>query len=93
VATSDDKSLKLEQQSRRCFQKIERVLKELGTDKRYLLSVNVFLSDLGDKEAFDVAWREWVGADPRFWPQRCCVGATLSHGTLVEITVVAGRPT
>ncbi len=92
VATSDDKSLAFPQQVERCFAKTERVLKELGSDRRYLLSVNVLLADLGDKEAFDGLWRTWVGDDPRHWPQRACVGAVLSTGTLVEIAAVAARP-
>jgi len=92
VATSDDKTLDLERQIERCFEKIDRVLADLKTDRRYLLSVGVFLADLRDKTAFDRAWLKWVGPYPRHWPQRSCVGAKLSPGTLVEMTVVAARP-
>jgi enamine deaminase RidA (YjgF/YER057c/UK114 family) len=92
VATSDDKTLDLDRQIARCFEKIDRVLADLKTDRRYLLSVGVYLADLDDKAAFDKAWLKWVGVDPRYWPQRSCVGATLSRGTLVEITVMAARP-
>jgi enamine deaminase RidA (YjgF/YER057c/UK114 family) len=92
VATSDDKTPDFDRQIARCFEKIDRVLADLKTDRRYLLSVGVYLADLDDKAAFDKAWLKWVGADPRHWPQRSCVGATLSRGTLVEITVMAARP-
>ncbi|MDQ0471029.1 Rid family hydrolase [Labrys wisconsinensis] len=92
VATSDDKSLNLDGQARRCFAKIDRVLNDLGTDKRFLLSVTVYLSNIGDKDVFEAAWRDWVGDDSRFWPQRACIGAALSPGTLVELSVTAGRP-
>ncbi|WP_234936539.1 (2Fe-2S)-binding protein (plasmid) [Sinorhizobium medicae] len=45
VATALDKNLDLKGQIAASFEKIERMLAQFGTDKRYLLSVNVFLSD------------------------------------------------
>jgi enamine deaminase RidA (YjgF/YER057c/UK114 family) len=92
VATSDDTSLNLAEQARRSFAKIDRVLGELGTDKRYLLSVTVYLTDLREKPAFDREWLAWVGDDARYWPQRACVQAALAGGALVEIAVVAAKP-
>ncbi|MER9338715.1 Rid family hydrolase [Mesorhizobium sp. M0293] len=92
VATSDDKTLDLKGQIEASFSKIEGVLALFRTDKRYLISVNVLLADLEQKIEFDVEWRAWVGDDPDHWPQRCCFQALLSAGTLVEITVVAARP-
>ncbi|MCG8273949.1 Rid family hydrolase [Aquamicrobium sp. NLF2-7] len=92
VATALDKTLDLKGQIAASFEKIERMLAQFGTDKRYLLSVNVFLSDLDSKADFDVAWRQWVGDNPDHWPQRACMGAVLSPGTLVEIAVVAAKP-
>lgn len=92
VATSLDKTLDLKGQMAASFDKIERMLAEFGTDKRYLLSVSVFLSDLEDKDEFDRAWKLWVGDNPDHWPQRACIGAVLSPGTLVEIAVVAASP-
>ncbi|WOH52594.1 Rid family hydrolase [Bradyrhizobium sp. sBnM-33] len=91
VATSDDKRVGLEEQAKRCFRKIDGVLADLGTDRRYLLSATVFLSDLRQKARFDDVWNAWVGATPQHWPQRMCIGATLSEGTLVEISVVAAK--
>ncbi|WP_234825977.1 Rid family hydrolase [Sinorhizobium meliloti] len=64
VATALDKTLDFKGQIAASFEKIERVLAQFGTDKRYLLSVNVFLSDLGSKAEFDVAWRQWSVAIP-----------------------------
>lgn len=92
VATALDKTLDLQGQVSASFDKIERMLALFGTDKRYLLSVNVFLSKLEDKEEFDGAWKEWVGDNPDHWPQRACMGVVLSPGTLIEIAVVAARP-
>ncbi|MCA6107918.1 Rid family hydrolase [Bradyrhizobium cenepequi] len=91
VATSDDKSLDLRGQASASFAKLERVLEHFKTDKRYLLSAHVQLSNLDDKKDFDLEWKNWVGNSPDHWPQRACVGATLSPGTLVEISVVAAK--
>ncbi|MDA9489626.1 Rid family hydrolase [Bradyrhizobium sp. CCBAU 11361] len=91
VATSDDKTLDLKGQISASFAKLERILARLKTDKRYLLSVNVLLSNLDDKQEFDIEWKNWVGENPNHWPQRACVGATLSSGTLIEISVVAAK--
>ncbi|MGY3610282.1 MULTISPECIES: Rid family hydrolase [unclassified Bradyrhizobium] len=73
------------------FAKLERVLEHFKTDKRYLLSAHVQLSNLDDKKDFDIEWKNWVGDSPDHRPQRACVGATLSPGTLVEISVVAAK--
>jgi enamine deaminase RidA (YjgF/YER057c/UK114 family) len=92
VASAEDKTSDLVMQTRATFMKIDRILQEFGTARPHLLSVTVYLADLGQKSAFDALWREWVGGDPSGWPQRACIGATLSPGTLVEIAVTAGRP-
>ena len=92
VATSEDKSPSLAEQARRSFAKLDRVLAELGTDKRHLLSATVYLADLNQKPIFDAEWRRWIDADPQRWPQRACVGAALAGDALVEIVVVAARP-
>jgi enamine deaminase RidA (YjgF/YER057c/UK114 family) len=92
VATAEDKTLDVAEQARRSFAKLDLVLAELGTDKRHLLSATVYLADLAQKPTFDREWREWVGTDARHWPQRACVGAVLTEGTLVEIAVVAAKP-
>ncbi|MER8671405.1 Rid family hydrolase [Mesorhizobium sp. M1156] len=91
LATSEDGELNLKEQIAASFAKIDRVLSELKTDRRYLLSANVLLSNVEHKEAFDIEWKAWVGDNPNHWPQRVCVGAILSPGSLVEIAVVAAR--
>jgi enamine deaminase RidA (YjgF/YER057c/UK114 family) len=92
VATSEDTSLGVAEQARRSFAKLDRVLGELGTDKRHLLSATVYLADLREKPAFDREWLAWVGGDSRHWPQRACVQAALASGALVEIAIVAAKP-
>jgi enamine deaminase RidA (YjgF/YER057c/UK114 family) len=91
VATSGDYAFELPEQSRRSFAKLDSVLAELGSDKRHLLSVTVYLADLAQKPIFDREWLEWIGAEPAHWPQRACVQAALAGGALVEIVVTAAR--
>src|SRR5262245_51101633 len=64
VASSDDKTLDLRDQTDRCFAKIDRVLGELGSRKGLILSVTVYLANMTDKGRFDALWRDWVGPDP-----------------------------
>lgn len=93
VASAADKAGDLTAQVNESLAKVERVLAELGTNKGHILSTTVFLADYGSKPQFDRIWLEWIGNNPQAWPQRACVGASLSPGTLVEITVVAARIT
>ncbi|WP_245500171.1 MULTISPECIES: Rid family hydrolase [unclassified Mesorhizobium] len=92
TATSERKEIDLKKQIATSFDKIDRVLSDFKTDRRYLLFAYVLLSSLDDQKIFDVEWEAWVGDNPNHWPQRVCVGAILSPGTLVEIAVVAARP-
>ncbi|ESZ02173.1 hypothetical protein X736_31020 [Mesorhizobium sp. L2C089B000] len=92
MASSERKEIDLKEQIAASFAKMDRVLSELKTDRRYLLLACVFLSNLDDEKIFDVEWEAWVGDNPNHWPQRICIGAMLSPGTLVEIAVVAARP-
>lgn len=91
VASADDKSGDVVAQSRLAFAKINRSLQALGSSHTRILSATVYLADLGDKPSFDRVWREWVGDNPKHWPQRACIGAQLSTGTRVELSVVAAR--
>jgi enamine deaminase RidA (YjgF/YER057c/UK114 family) len=91
VATADNKLNDLTDQARECFAKIDGTLAKLGTDRASILSVSIFMADLGNKPVLDLIWLEWVGTDPAGWPQRSCLGAVLGVGTLIEITAVAFR--
>lgn len=39
----------------------------------------------------DRIWCDWMGPDPRNWPQRACLGVDLEGGTLIEVTATAVR--
>ncbi len=64
-------------------------LREAGSGREKLLSLQVILSDIGDRPAFDAQWRAWIGDDPDHWPQRAVFQGALAPGLLVELVAVA----
>jgi len=88
---ADDKLLPLKQQAEQVFAKIDRTLAERGSSKARLLSVTIYLADLGKKEEMNEVWKAWV--DHENLPARTCVGAVLTPNTQIEVTVcAAGTP-
>jgi enamine deaminase RidA (YjgF/YER057c/UK114 family) len=80
-----------EQQAADILRQIDALLNEAGTDKTYLLSVQIYLADMGDFDAVNRAWDAWL--DPRHKPARATVQARLAHpGWRVEITGIAALP-
>jgi len=67
------------------------VLRQAGTDKAHLLTVQVFLADMADYPAMNRAWDAWL--DPRHKPARLTVQARLADPAWrVEITGIAALP-
>ncbi|MEM7376428.1 MAG: Rid family hydrolase [Pseudomonadota bacterium] len=91
VATADADAGDLRQQSEQALAQLDVNLAALGSDKSRLVSVQVFLSDINAKPAFDTVWRAWIGSNPDTWPQRACLGVQLGGTWRVEITAVAVR--
>jgi enamine deaminase RidA (YjgF/YER057c/UK114 family) len=71
--------------------RLDSSLREAGASRSSLLSVQVLLSDISLRPAFDEIWQTWIGPDPDAWPQRACFQVGLSVGLLVELIVVAAR--
>lgn len=76
-------------QTRATLEAIDKNLADAGSDNTRMISVQIFLADMSQKEAMDEVWNEWIGGDWETWPQRACVGAPLAGSTLVEIVVTA----
>ena len=91
IGMSDDLSLPAEQQMHRAFKNLDNVLKEVGTDKRQIISATVILNDIETKPMMDKVWAQWIGNDPAHWPERSCFGVNLHAGNCIEIKVVAVR--
>jgi len=79
------------EQTRECLRRLDRHLAEAGSDRSRLLSVQIFLADIGQKAAMNDGWTEWLGSDPAHWPQRSCLGAELEDDALIEIVAIAAR--
>jgi enamine deaminase RidA (YjgF/YER057c/UK114 family) len=70
---------------------LDNTLREAGSHRSRLLSVQVILQDISRKPEFEELWQGWIGPDPAAWPQRCCFQAVLTPGLLIEVTAVAAR--
>jgi enamine deaminase RidA (YjgF/YER057c/UK114 family) len=86
---ADDKSLDMKGQTAQVLKKIDAVLAQAGTSKSRILSATVYMQDATLKDAMNEAWMAWV--DHGNLPTRTAVGADLTPGTMVEITVCAAK--
>lgn len=75
-------------QTRDILERIEGLLKEYGSDKRLLLTAQVFLGDIRLFDVFNEVWDSWVipGCEPtRFCVEACAASACKQ----VEVVVTA----
>ena len=88
---ADDPAGDAERQAADILRQIDALLNEAGTDKTYLLSVQIFLADMADFPAVNRAWDAWL--DPRHKPARATVEARLADPAWrVEVTGIAALP-
>ncbi|MRI32639.1 hypothetical protein EOPP23_06515 [Endozoicomonas sp. OPT23] len=77
-------------QTRQILAQIESLLEQAGTEKKKLLSANIWLANIDDFQAMNEVWDNW--ADKEHLPVRACVESRLAREELkVEIQVVAAR--
>ena len=87
--TADDAKADVKGQTKQILDKIDKFLKEAGTDKSKILSANIWLTDIGTWGQMNEVWDAWVGADAQT-PARATVEARLaSPHDKVEIQVIA----
>lgn len=89
VATAASAGPDIKSQTKKTLEIIEKNLNEAGSDKTRMLSVQIFLADMSEKDAMDEVWNPWIGSDSETWPQRACVGAPLAGTTRIEVVVTA----
>ncbi|WP_457352951.1 RidA family protein [Roseateles sp. P5_D6] len=89
VANATDFSAGFEEQVRQSLQMLEAHLQEAGSARTHLLSLQVILTDIANRDAFDLQWQAWIGPHPEHWPQRACFQSGLAPGLLIELVVVA----
>lgn len=89
VANATDSQASFEVQVRQSLQMLEAHLKEAGSARTHLLSLQVILTDIANRPAFDDQWQEWIGPNPEQWPQRACFQSGLAPGLQIELIAVA----
>ena len=85
---ADDLSADLKGQTKQILAKIDAVLKEAGSDKSKLLSVNIWITDIRAWADMNTVWDAWIS--PGHTPARATVEAKLANPkALVEIMAQA----
>ena len=75
-------------QTEEVLAKIDKLLKQVGSDKSKLLSTQIFLPDMKDFAGMNVAWEKWIV--PGQTPARATIEAKLANAAYkVEIMCVA----
>ena len=88
--TADDLSKDVTGQTQEVIAKIDEALENNGTDKTRVLTAQIWLKDIRDREAMNRIWVEWLGDAGR--PARACVQANMADPRhLVEIMITACR--
>ena len=84
----DDGTKDITGQTEEVLAKIERLLKQAGSDKSKLLSAQIFLPDMKDFAAMNAVWEKWV--IPGQTPARATIEAKLANPAYkVEIMCIA----
>jgi len=86
-----DPASDLKTQTKQILDKIDQLLAKCGTNKSYILSAMVWLTDMRFFNDMNEVWAAWI--DKENPPTRACVEAKLAHPTMfVEIQVTAAKP-
>ena len=84
----DDTSKDIAGQTEEVLAKIEKLLKQVNSDKSKLLSAQIFLPNMADFAAMNAVWEKWVV--PGQTPARATIEARLANPAYkVEIMCVA----
>ncbi|MBA3504178.1 MAG: RidA family protein [Betaproteobacteria bacterium] len=88
---AEDRHADMRVQTQQVLSAIERLLREVGSDKTRLVSANVYLPEMSDYGTLNEVWEAWVV--PGQTPARATVQARLAHPDYkIEIQVVATAP-
>lgn len=87
---ADDANADVGGQTGQILDKIDRYLKEAGTDKTRILMATIWLSDIAHYDPMNAVWDMWVPKGQA--PARACVESRLARPEFkVEIRVVAAK--
>jgi enamine deaminase RidA (YjgF/YER057c/UK114 family) len=77
-------------QTEQVLKAVDSALAKAGSNKSKILSANVWLTDIRNREEMNAVWSAWV--DPANLPARATVEAKLADARmLVEIAVIAAK--
>lgn len=87
---ADDLTQGAKGQTEQVLRKIDAILAAAGTTKSMILSANVWVTDIRNRDEMNAAWTAW--ADPTNLPARATVEAKLADPRmLVEIMVTCAK--
>jgi enamine deaminase RidA (YjgF/YER057c/UK114 family) len=87
----DDRSQPVGGQARQCLEKIDALLKTVGSDASNLLQVLIYVTDMNGYDEFNAVWKDFFKAQNM--PARAMVGVKeLGPGLLVELVATAALP-
>ena len=85
---ADDATQDISGQTAQVLAAIDRLLADVGSDKKKLLMAQIFLADMADYAGMNAAWEAWVA--PGALPSRATVQARLAKPEWrVEVVVTA----
>ena len=85
---TDGNSKGIEDQTEGVLKKIDDFLQKYGSDKKHILTITIYLSDISYFDSMNKVWDAWVIEG--FEPARATVEAKLAREhLLVEMSVVA----
>ncbi|EAR61916.1 RidA family protein [Neptuniibacter caesariensis] len=88
---AQDPSQDMAGQTQQILNQIDKLLADAGTEKRHLISANIWVSDIAQFAQMNEIWDAWVDSENA--PVRACVESRLARPELlVEIQVVAAKP-
>jgi enamine deaminase RidA (YjgF/YER057c/UK114 family) len=86
----DDLSQGIKGQTEQVLEKIDALLAKAGSSKSKIVTANVWVTDIRNREEMNAAWMAWM--DPKNPPARATVEAKLADPRiLVEISCIATK--
>lgn len=88
--TAGDDTWDITEQTQRCLDKVDDLLKQAGSHRDKILSVTIYIRDITDFDDMNKVWDAWVANRDK--PARACVEARMARESiLVEFTVIAAQ--
>jgi len=87
---TEDSTLDMTGQARSVFKQIDALLKANGSSKDKLLTALIFITNMAEKPAMNVVWKEWLA--PANLPTRATIGVSdLEKNIKIEVVVTAAK--